>query len=111
MYVCPELPYHTHTLNPIQDWGHDNNVKILSHLRKAMKPGYSKLLINDWIMPDEGASRFMTSMDLCMMAVFGGEERPEYRHREYIEAAGLKVTGIWDRKDGISYAVIECEPA
>ena len=74
-----------------------------------MTPGYSKLLINDWVLPEEDAGILMTSMDLNMMAVFGGEERSEKRHREYIEAAGLKITRVWDLRDGITEAVIECE--
>ncbi|KAK4502112.1 hypothetical protein PRZ48_005535 [Zasmidium cellare] len=95
----------------MHDWSNDSNVKILSHLRDAMKPGYSKILINEWVIPDHGASRLMAGQDFNLMAQLGGEERSESRHREYIEAAGLKVVGVWDPKDGSTEAVIECEIA
>jgi hypothetical protein len=76
-----------------------------------MKPGYSKVIINDWIIPTEGASKFMTAQDLNMMSIGGGMERTEELHRDYIEKAGLKITGIWQASDKISESVIEAELA
>jgi hypothetical protein len=36
----------------LHDWPDDDCVKILSHLRDAMTPGFSQILINDAILPD-----------------------------------------------------------
>jgi hypothetical protein len=76
-----------------------------------MKPGYSKLIVNEWVVPEVGATRFMTSQDMNMMNVSGGMERTESLHREYLEKAGLKVNQIFHPGDKISEAVIECEVA
>lgn len=95
----------------LHDWCDDDNAKILRHLRDAMEPGYSKLLIHDWVLSDQGASMLMTSMDLCMMAVSGGEERSLAKHRKYMEAAGLCITKVYDLEDGKTESIIECERA
>lgn len=93
------------------DWPQENVVQLCSLLRQAMKPGYSKLIVNEWIVPASGASRFMTAQDMNMMAVLGGMERTEALHRDYLEKAGLKVTHIFHPNDAISEAVIEAEVA
>ena len=43
------------------DWPQKTNIEILTHLRKAMKPGYSRLIVNEWILTARGASAFMVS--------------------------------------------------
>ena len=37
----------------MHDWPDEDCVRILNHLRDAMKPGLSQILINDAILPDE----------------------------------------------------------
>jgi hypothetical protein len=71
-----------------------------------MKPGYSKLLVNEWIVPGRKASRFMNIEDMNMMAL-SGMERTESQHREVLEAAGLKITEIFYANDTVSESVIE----
>jgi hypothetical protein len=58
----------------MHDYNFNHNVKILTNLRKAMKPGYSRLLVNEWIIPEQKASRFMAIEDMDMMGL-GGMER------------------------------------
>ena len=74
-------------------------------------PGYSKLLINDWVIPENNPTPLMTSMDLNMMSFGGDEERTKARHEDYIAKAGFKINGIFDPEDGVSEAIIECELA
>lgn len=93
------------------DWPQAIMIQILNHIRRAMKPGYSKVIINDWIVPADGASKLMTAQDFKMMATGGGMERTQALHEEYIAAAGLKISGIWKADDDISESVIECEIA
>lgn len=76
-----------------------------------MEPGYSKVLINEWVVPERSATKFMTAMDLNMMSFGGGMERTLDLHREYAERAGLKITGVWSPNDKISESVIEMEVA
>ena len=93
------------------DWPQEFVVNLVTQLAKAMKPGYSRLVVNEWIVPAIGASRLMASTDMNMMATGGGMERTEALHRDYLERAGLKVTNIYLPSDNISEAVIEAEVA
>ena len=53
----------------------------------------------------------MSAMDLGMMFATGGMERTERLHREYLERAGLKVTGVFMPGDNLREGVIEAEVA
>ena len=75
-----------------------------------MKPGYSKLLINEYVVPDFGAAWPMTSMDWLMMALGAVKERTDKQWRELLQQAGLKVTGIWTYEQGTE-SLIEAEVA
>jgi hypothetical protein len=91
----------------MHDYGFDRAIDILTNLRKAMKPGYSRVLSNEWIIPEQKASRFMTIEDMNMMAIAGVTERTEKQHKEILEAAGLKVSEIYYANDSFSESVIE----
>ncbi|KAF5870622.1 putative o-methyltransferase protein [Botrytis fragariae] len=93
------------------DWPQAVLIQILNYIRRPMKTGYSKMIINDWMVPAEGASKYMMAQDFNMMAVGGGMERTQALHEEYIAAAGLKISGIWKANDDISENFIECEIA
>ena len=75
-----------------------------------MQKSYSKILINELVVPKEGAPWSVTSMDLLMMALCTVKERAESDWRRLIEEAGLKITGIWTKAQG-SESLIECEIA
>jgi len=42
-----------------------------------MKTGYSKLPINEFVIPDRGASAFMTHIDINMMSILAAMGRTE----------------------------------
>ena len=73
-----------------------------------MKPGYSKLLINENVVPDVGAAWSITSMDWLMMALGAVKERTERQWRGLLGQAGLTITGIWTFEQG-SESLIEAE--
>lgn len=73
-----------------------------------MKRGYSKLLINDIVLPDTGATRFATISDINMLALLAAMERSEAQWRKLLEQAGLKVIKVWQ---GTPESVIEAELA
>ncbi|KAI3329076.1 sterigmatocystin 8-O-methyltransferase [Xylariaceae sp. AK1471] len=93
----------------LHDWSGEKCLEILSQVRQAMKPGYSKLLLHEMIMPEQGASSFHAMLDLSMMAFNGGMERTERQWRELLSRAGLEVVKIWpplqEDADGIVEAV------
>lgn len=94
----------------LHDWTDNDCRVILGHLKDAMKPGYSRLLINETVMLDEGAPWQHTSLDWTMMAMLVSRERTESQWRALLESVGLRVTGIWS-KSPTGESVIEAEVA
>ncbi|KAL4746853.1 hypothetical protein BDW72DRAFT_183937 [Aspergillus terricola var. indicus] len=99
--------YYLHSV--LHDWPDDLCRKILANLVAAMKPGYSKLLINENVIPNTGAYWETTSLDLIMMQL-GSGERTERQWRSLLESAGLRIVGIWTAHRGVE-SLIECELA
>ncbi|KAF3919679.1 O-demethylpuromycin-O-methyltransferase [Dactylellina cionopaga] len=79
----------------LHDWPDSQVVPILNNLKPALKPGYSKILINEIVIPETNADWFSTSVDILMMVVHSAAERREKQWRALIESAGLKVVKIW----------------
>ena len=75
-----------------------------------MEKDYSKVLVNDFVVPNQGATWSTTSMDWLMMVLGAVKERSENDWRSIIEQAGLKVSGIWTNDQGTE-SLIECELA
>ena len=84
--------------------------QILRAIVPAMKPGYSKIIINDFVVPNQGAAWLQTALDWELMASLGARHRTEEEHRVLYEGVGLKMNGVW-RKKGAMDAVIELELA
>ncbi|KAI0818265.1 putative O-methyltransferase [Xylaria sp. FL0064] len=95
----------------LHDWPDSRCLEILGRVKQAMKPGYSKILLHEMIMPQEGASTFYAVLDLAMMAFNSGMERTERQWEKLMEKAGLKVVRFWasaqEDGDGIAEAVLE----
>jgi hypothetical protein len=72
-----------------------------------MKPGYSKLLIHEQIMPKTGASQWVSIQDVNMMALCGVAERTEETWSDIIQKAGLTLEALYLSKDGVSESVLE----
>ena len=73
-----------------------------------MIPGYSKLLINENVVPNTGAHWQATSLDLIMMVDLAAKERTEQQWHQIIEPVGLRITKIWTPLDSVE-SLIECE--
>ncbi|KAK8085695.1 hypothetical protein PG997_006966 [Apiospora hydei] len=85
--------YYLHSI--IQDWDDETNIRILRSLVPAMRKGYSKILINDYVVPDEGAHWLQTSLDCNLMSTLGARHRTEAEMRRMIDGAGLTVKEIF----------------
>lgn len=88
-------------------------MEILSQVKAAMKPGYSKLLLHEMIIPEKGASTFHAMLDMTMMAFNAGMERTERQWRELLDTAGFDVLKVWlpleEDGDGIVEATLKAE--
>lgn len=67
--------YYLHSV--LHDCNDASCLKILRNIVPAMQPGYSKLLINENVAPDVGASWLIISLDWLMMALGAVREQTE----------------------------------
>ncbi|KAK5729954.1 hypothetical protein LTR17_011471 [Elasticomyces elasticus] len=98
--------YYLHSI--IQDWEDETNQQILRALIPAMKRGYSKILINHFVMPVQGAHWMQTSLDWELMVSLGARHRTEAEMRKMIEGTGLKVVEIFKHPQSVD-SLIEVE--
>ncbi|RYP84206.1 hypothetical protein DL769_001229 [Monosporascus sp. CRB-8-3] len=98
--------YYMHSV--LHDWPDETCMKILARITEAMTPGYSKLLINENVIPARGAYWESTALDVLMMLFFTSKERTEQDWRALLGAAGLKICKIWSAGEGVE-SLIECE--
>ena len=82
----------------LHDWPDADCTRILQHIVAAMQKGYSKVLINENVVPDQGASWQITSLDWFMMGLAQSRERTETQWRDLLMSAGLKIVGIWTKE-------------
>ncbi|KAJ5499348.1 Winged helix-turn-helix transcription repressor DNA-binding [Penicillium expansum] len=99
--------YYMHSV--LHDWPDELCRKILANTVAAMRPGYSKVLVNENVIPDTEAYWETTSLDLIMMEI-GSGERTERQWHALLESAGLKIVKIWTAQRGVE-SLIECELA
>ena len=90
--------YYLHSV--LRDWPDSDARKILEQLVDAMQKGYSKILINENVVPDIGASWKTTSMDFFIMPCGASMERTEAHWKSLLESVGLEVAGIWSVGEG-----------
>ncbi|KAI1262224.1 S-adenosyl-L-methionine-dependent methyltransferase [Xylariaceae sp. FL1019] len=86
------------------DWPDAECLKIFGEVRKAMKPGYSKLLIYgqyrnmplpvEMVIPTREAMPIQTTLDVQLMVNLSGMERTEDHWKRLLKEAGLKVNDI-----------------
>ncbi|ROT36501.1 S-adenosyl-L-methionine-dependent methyltransferase [Sodiomyces alkalinus F11] len=100
--------YYMHSV--LHDWTDEVCGSILAQVTAAMKPGYSKLLINENVIPGTDADWQATALDLVMMTLFSSKERTDADWRRLLGKAGLKIVNIWGKGEGVE-SLIECELA
>ncbi|RYP04949.1 hypothetical protein DL765_009997 [Monosporascus sp. GIB2] len=95
----------------LHDWSDVKCMEILTRVKKAMKPGYSRLLLHEMIIPEQGASTFHAMLDMTMMAFNAGMERTERQWRELLDSVGFQVLKVWSPReedaDGIVEAILK----
>ncbi|KAI1073721.1 putative O-methyltransferase [Whalleya microplaca] len=95
----------------LYDWSDEKCLQILEQVKKAMKPGYSKLLLHEMIIPELGASTFHAMLDMTMMAFNAGMERSQRQWEGLLSRAGLEAVKVWpplqEDADGIVEAMLK----
>lgn len=75
-----------------------------------MKRGHSKLLINEWVLPDVGVPLHPALNDIIMMAVLASMERTRTQWTELLRSVGLKIVRFWSKgpeDEGLIEAVLQ----
>jgi hypothetical protein len=92
----------------MHDWPDDFCVNILEQTKPAMEKGYSKVLIQTFVLPDFGGSMTESMMDLTMW-LHCGMERSESQWYDLVEKkAGMKINRIVKAEVG-PWGVIEVD--
>jgi hypothetical protein len=96
-----------HIRRCLHDWSDGKCVEILSNIRDAMHPGYSRLLIHEFVLPVVGAEQREVLFDILMLCL-SGAERDVAQWESLLEESGLRTVRIWRAKIG-HMAIIEAE--
>lgn len=96
--------YYTHRV--LHNWADPQARRILQNVKEAMRPGYSRLLLNETILPSTGCSSFDAAGDMNMMGILGGLKRTTLQWMQLLVSVDLKVEKIWtspepENRDGI----------
>ncbi|KAI9736195.1 MAG: hypothetical protein M1834_001080 [Cirrosporium novae-zelandiae] len=75
----------------LHDWSDEQASKILQNIVAAMTPNYSKLIINESVLPDENCPMGYASMGIMMMTQLASLERSQKQWNELLEKVGLQV--------------------
>ena len=98
--------YYTHFV--LHDFADSQARLILEQTRDAMEPGYSRLLLNEIVLPERDCPAFFATADITMMAVLAGLGRDSAQWTALVESVGLQVCKIWESpEDGDCEGVIE----
>ncbi|KAK2074208.1 hypothetical protein P8C59_008431 [Phyllachora maydis] len=93
----------------LHDWPDAECATILARVKAAMRPGYSRLLVCENVLPRRRAQWEATALDIMMMTLLSSRERTEADWVALLEGrAGLRVNSIYTAKNGVE-SIIECE--
>jgi hypothetical protein len=92
------------------DWPDADCVRMFQQVKTALKPGYSKLLIYEVVLPKKGAMNMMTTLDLLLMNCTSGMERTEEHWGKLLGEAGFRIVRIVGHQRAVE-SVIEADLA
>lgn len=73
----------------------------------SMKVGYSKILLNERVIPKKNCCSWFAAYDINMMSFCGGMERTQKQWIDLLESVDLEVVRIWSSPyDGEEDSVI-----
>ncbi|KAF9873097.1 sterigmatocystin 8-o-methyltransferase [Colletotrichum karsti] len=91
--------YYMHSV--LHDWPDAKCEEILARTTAAMRPGYSKLLVNENCIPDTGADWQNTGQDIMMLTLVSSKERTRAEWKVLLERSGLRIVQIFDVGNGV----------
>ncbi|KAK8038298.1 hypothetical protein PG994_015065 [Apiospora phragmitis] len=91
-----ERAYYMHFV--LHDWPDETCIRIVNRLKAAMRPGYSRLLVHEHVIPETGADSEATALNLIMTTCFSSKGP---------HGGGL-IAKIWTAINGVE-SIVECE--
>ncbi|KAI2636734.1 putative hydroxyindole O-methyltransferase [Xylaria nigripes] len=85
--------YYFHSV--LHNWRDDDCVRILQQLRPAMKKGYSRLLLNEIVLPRRDHTWQATGLDQLILVCCGVQERTEAHIAMLLKRAGFRLTRVY----------------
>ena len=76
--------------NILHDWPDVKCIAILQNIMPKLSP-YSRILIDDKILPNKGVHRYVTAEDISVMAALGSRERTREQWEKLVQAAKLRI--------------------
>ncbi|RMZ90961.1 hypothetical protein DV736_g1798, partial [Chaetothyriales sp. CBS 134916] len=80
--------------NVFHNWDDENMKKALANLVPAMEPDYSRLLIDDYVLPRRNVQGSGAVEDILMMVYLGALERTTSQYEKLLHGAGLDIVSI-----------------
>lgn len=84
----------------LHDWSDNDSLKILQKIREAMKPGYSVLVIEEFILPQKDCPMLSAMWDWEMMVFLNSLERSEGHWRRLLDETGFEAKFFYPPGDG-----------
>ena len=91
----------------LHNWSDDKCRKFVANTVAAMDVEYSRILIEDRILPATGVNLNASLPDVNMMMLTAGIERTETQFRQLLHAVGLEIVKIWYSSTGVLEGIIE----
>ncbi|PWY65800.1 O-methyltransferase [Aspergillus eucalypticola CBS 122712] len=92
----------------LHDWSDEESRLILSHLGAAMKKGYSKLIIEEFVLPDKECAMLPAMWDWEMLIFCNSMERTASQWMKLLNSAGFTIVKFW-APPGDGQSIIEAE--
>ncbi|RAK99542.1 O-methyltransferase [Aspergillus ibericus CBS 121593] len=92
----------------LHDWSDEESRQILTHLAAAMKAGYSKLIIEEFVLADKDCAMLPAMWDWEMLVFCNSMERTASQWTKVLDSAGFRVVKFW-APPGDGQSIIEAE--
>ena len=92
------------------DWADIDALRILRNIADAMTPGYSKLILNESLLPEKDWSLMHAVGDIHIMALLSASKRSQKQFQRLLDSVGFKVIKFWyppDFGEGVIEAMRE----
>jgi hypothetical protein len=90
--------YYLHSI--LHNWSDEDCIRILQQLKPAMRPGYSKLLLNEIVVAPRNTCWPVTSIDQVMLVIAARQERTEQHLAGLLSQAGFTLVKTYSHKIG-----------